>query len=46
MTKHTHAQFSYSICPECLDQTAGPTVEKLLAANNSQTDSAQNTAAL
>ena len=45
VANHSHAQFSYGICPECLDQTARPTVEKLLAANKSQTGNAQNTAA-
>jgi hypothetical protein len=33
---HSHAQFSYGICPECLAQTARPAVEKLLADNRSQ----------
>jgi CheY-like chemotaxis protein len=40
---HSHAQFSYGICPDCLAQTARPAVEKLLAANRSQNDNAPNT---
>jgi hypothetical protein len=36
VANHSHAQFSYGICPECLARTARPAVEKLLAANRSQ----------
>ena len=45
VSNHSHAQFSYGICPECLAQTARPAVEKLLAANRSQTDHAPDTGA-
>jgi CheY-like chemotaxis protein len=44
VASHSHAQFSYGICPECLAQTARPAVEKLLAANRSQNDNAPDTA--
>jgi CheY-like chemotaxis protein len=44
VANHSHAQFSYGICPECLAQTARPAVEKLLAANRSQNDNAPDTA--
>ena len=43
VANHSHAQFSYGICPECLARTARPAVEKLLAANRSQNDNAPDT---
>jgi len=46
VANHSHAQFSYGICPGCLAQTARPAVEKLLAANRSQHDNAPDTGAI
>jgi CheY-like chemotaxis protein len=40
VVNHSHVQFSYGICPECLAQTARPAVDKLLAANRTQIDNA------
>ena len=44
VANHSHAQFSYGICPECLNQTARPAVQKLLSANRSQLGNSQDAA--
>jgi hypothetical protein len=36
--KHSHAEFSYGICPHCLEQTARPALEKLLAAKTAHNE--------
>ena len=46
LAKHSHIQFSYGICPECLERTARPAVENLLAAKTSQSDNARHTGGL
>ncbi len=42
VAKHSRAQFSYGICPACLNKTARPAVEKLRAGNRPQIDAVQS----
>jgi CheY-like chemotaxis protein len=39
--KHSHAQFSYGICPHCFEQTARPAVEKLMTSKTPQNNDAR-----